>query len=82
MESDNAIFQDLESLGKEKFSKTAMEKFRFLFGKTLKYLEWIQLSVVLNTVYVMLVHVPIYDIIHNAPKNLKLLCMVNSFIRL
>ena len=34
MESDNAIFQDLEDFGKGKFFNMAMEKFLdFCFGK-------------------------------------------------
>ena len=36
-EFDNAFFQDLESIGKRKFFKMAMESFGFLFGKILKY---------------------------------------------
>ena len=36
-EIDNAIFQDLESFGKEMFLKMALENFGFLFWKILKY---------------------------------------------
>ena len=39
MENDNAIFEDPERLGKEKFFKMAMEKFWILLGAVLKYPE-------------------------------------------
>ena len=39
MEIDNAIFQDLESLGKEKFFKMPFGKFRILFRKILKIFQ-------------------------------------------
>ena len=35
MEIENAIFQDLESFGKEKIFKVAVESFGFLFGEIL-----------------------------------------------
>ena len=37
MEIDNAIFQDLESFGKMKFSNWLYKSFGFLLGKILKY---------------------------------------------
>jgi len=37
MEIENAIFQDLESFGKEKIFKVAVESFGFLFGEIIKY---------------------------------------------
>ena len=37
MEIDNTIFQDLESLGKESFSKTAMEKSLIFVWEILRY---------------------------------------------
>ena len=42
MEIDNAIFQDLESCGKGKFFKMAMESFGFFFGKIQKCPKMIQ----------------------------------------
>ena len=36
METENAIFQDMESLEKRKFSKWLWKSFGFLFGKVLK----------------------------------------------
>ena len=41
MEIDNAIFQDLESFGKEKISKVALEKFWIFVWKNFKnVLKW------------------------------------------
>ena len=37
MDIDNAIFQDLESFGKEKFFKMAMEEFLIFVCGILKY---------------------------------------------
>ena len=37
MEIDNTIFQDLESLGKESFSKTAMENSLIFVWEILRY---------------------------------------------
>jgi len=37
MEIDKAIFQDLESFGKGRSFKVAMEEFGFLSGKILQY---------------------------------------------
>ena len=36
MEIENTIFQDLESFGKERIFKMAMESFGFLFGEIQK----------------------------------------------
>ena len=36
MKIDNAIFQDLESFGKGRFSKGLLKSFGFLFGKILQ----------------------------------------------
>ena len=37
IELDNAVFQDLESLGKGRFFKVTIESFECLFGRILKY---------------------------------------------
>ena len=41
MEIDNAIFQDLESFGNERFFKLAMEKLWTFWGEILDILKWI-----------------------------------------
>ena len=40
-EADNAISQDLENFGKEKFFKMAMGKLDFCLGKFYSILKWI-----------------------------------------
>ena len=37
MEVDNTLFQDLESVGKERVSKVAMEKLWIFCGRILEY---------------------------------------------
>ena len=58
---ENDIFQDLGSFGKGTFFKMVMEYFCIFVWKNSKYvLKWMQLSVVLNTVYDMFAHSIIY----------------------
>ena len=69
MEIDSAIFQDLESFGKrEVFQNGHRKVFGFLLWLMLNILEWIKLSVVLNTLYEMFVHSTICKTRHNPPK--------------
>ena len=62
MELDTAIFQDLDSFGKERISKMAIENFfDFCLEKFQDILKWMQHSFVLNTVYVTVVCFTIYN---------------------
>ena len=67
MEIENAIFQDLESFGKEKFFKVAMEKFWICARDNSKISRN-----VLETLYEMFVHFTICNKRHNPQKNHKM----------
>ena len=68
---------DLDSFGKERISKMAMEKFWIFASKSI--LNWMQLIVILNTVYVMFVHLTLYNTKHNPLKDIQYIVENNFF---
>ena len=72
MDIDSAIFKDLESFGKRKvFQSGYGNVLDFCLGEVLTTLEWILLSVILNTVYLVFVLVTICSTKSNPPTNKK-----------
>ena len=64
MEIDNSLFQDMESYGKERFFKMAMEK-RWIF-------VWENSMISFDAVNVMFFHFIIHSIKHNHLANHKI----------
>ena len=68
---------DLDSFGKERISEMAMEKFWIFASKSI--LNWMQLIVILNTVYVMFVHLTLYNTKRNPLKDIQYIVENNFF---
>ena len=73
METENAIFQDLESFGKKRSFQNGYGKvLDFCLERFYKHPKWMKRSVVLKTLYVMFAHFTICNTNHNQPKTHKI----------